>query len=62
MKGGYPTNISYMRIPNDHQSTLFVYPFIEMTSGAKYSGVPQIVKVLPLTTFAKPKSINLMWP
>jgi len=29
-----------------------------MISGARYSGVPHKVQVLPLTFFAKPKSVT----
>lgn len=32
-----------------------------MISGARYSGVPHNVQVLPLTLLAKPKSVTLRW-
>lgn len=38
--GGLPTNISYIKIPKDHQSTSKLCPFYLIISGAKYSGVP----------------------
>jgi len=39
----YPDNISNIRIPIAHQSTLLPYPLLLLPltiSGAKYSGVP----------------------
>jgi hypothetical protein len=41
IKGGVPTDISYVRTPRVHQSTATPWPFLSMISGAKYSGVPQ---------------------
>ena len=35
-----------------------IYTLDRIISGAKYSGVPQSVHVLPLTRFAKPKSVT----
>jgi hypothetical protein len=46
-KGGYPVRNSYIKIPNAHQSTAVVWPLDWMTSGARYSGVPQSVYLLP---------------
>ena len=40
LKGVVPNNISYIRIPNVHQSTALVWPQPLMTSGAMYSSVP----------------------
>ena len=34
---------------------------LRMISGARYSGVPQRVHVLPFTLFAKPKSVTYMY-
>lgn len=41
IKGGLPVAISYINIPNVHQSTEKPWPFISKISGAKYSAVPQ---------------------
>ena len=43
MKGGWPTNISYMMIPSAHQSTPVPCPVRSTISGAMYSAVPQKV-------------------
>jgi len=54
-----------MRIPSAHQSTDFPYPsFVPLIiSGARYSGVPQSVKVRSLSSFlANPKSAILIFP
>lgn len=40
LKGVVPYNISYMRMPNVHQSTALVCPLPLITSGAMYSSVP----------------------
>jgi len=42
----YPDNISNIRIPKAHQSTALPWPLLCITSGARYSGVPQSVHVL----------------
>eukprot|EP00427_Karlodinium_veneficum_P026111 CAMPEP_0169211610 /NCGR_PEP_ID=MMETSP1016-20121227/15844_1 /TAXON_ID=342587 /ORGANISM="Karlodinium micrum, Strain CCMP2283" /LENGTH=36 /DNA_ID= /DNA_START= /DNA_END= /DNA_ORIENTATION= len=34
---------SKMNTPRVHQSAAWVYPVAQITSGAKYSGVPQVV-------------------
>lgn len=34
---------------------------LRMISGARYSGVPQRVHVLPFTLFANPKSVTYMY-
>lgn len=53
-------------IPNVHQSTAFPWVGLRSNSGARYSGVPQIVVaplLLPLIPrFDNPKSHNLMKP
>ena len=46
-----------MSTPSAHQSTALLYPLLRMISGARYSGVPHSVHVLPFTRFAKPKSV-----
>ena len=61
-KGVIPTNNSYKKQPNDHQSAPFPWPLFKITSGAIYSGVPQTVNVLPSHILANPKSINLKKP
>ena len=42
----YPTSISYISIPNAHQSTALLCPLLWIISGARYSGVPHKVHVL----------------
>lgn len=42
----YPASISKIRMPRAHQSTARPCPLLWMTSGARYSGVPQSVQVL----------------
>jgi hypothetical protein len=42
----YPANISYINIPNAHQSTALLWPLLCIISGARYSGVPHNVHVL----------------
>ncbi len=39
-KGVTPNTISWMKIPNSHQSMLEVCPVLFSTSGARYSSVP----------------------
>jgi len=63
MKGGLPVAISYIRMPSVHQSTEKPCPFISRISGAKYSAVPQKLKVWSLGYYrnlAKPKSAKQM--
>lgn len=64
MNGGYPTTISYMMHPNDHQSTFLSCAFSCRISGAKYSGVPtmDLVDGLFSRIFDNPKSVSLMYP
>jgi len=57
-----PASISYMRIPKVHQSTGFPCPLFNKISGARYSGVPQRVYVLPSKYFANPKSVSIKYP
>lgn len=45
MKGGRPVAISYIKMPRVHQSTENPCPFMSSISGAKYSAVPQKLKV-----------------
>lgn len=45
IKGGRPVAISYIKIPRVHQSTENPWPFMSRISGAKYSAVPQKLKV-----------------
>ena len=40
LKGVVPNNISYIKMPNVHQSTALVWPHPLITSGAMYSSVP----------------------
>lgn len=42
----HPECISNIRMPSAHQSTALPWPLLWMTSGARYSGVPQRVHVL----------------
>lgn len=42
----HPDSISNIRMPSAHQSTALPWPLLWMTSGARYSGVPQRVHVL----------------
>jgi len=61
----YPESISNIRIPSAHKSTDLPYPRVVplMISGARYSGVPQSVKVLSLSSFlANPKSAIFIFP
>lgn len=51
-----------MRIPRHHQSTGFPWPFCNKISGARYSGVPHRVYVLPSIYLAKPKSVSFRYP
>lgn len=63
--GGRPVNISKMIAPNDHQSTAFPCPRFSITSGARYSGVPQKECALWLSfipCFESPKSVTLIYP
>ncbi len=62
-KGGYPVTISYIILPNVHQSAGFPCPFYCNISGAKYSGVPhKDLASFPFIMFIldKPKSVNFM--
>lgn len=45
LNGGTPTAISWMSIPSPHQSTILLYPFFKITSGARYYVVPHKVFV-----------------
>ena len=44
VNGGAPVSMSYIRAPNDHQSTALPWPFRVNISGAMYSMVPQKLK------------------
>lgn len=58
----YPDNISNIRIPRAHQSTALPWPLLWMTSGARYSGVPQSVHVLGEEKKTKQNKIsNKIW-
>mmetsp|Transcript_13635 Transcript_13635/g.52003 ORF Transcript_13635/g.52003 Transcript_13635/m.52003 type:complete len:325 (-) Transcript_13635:666-1640(-) len=64
-KGGRPCIISYVRMPSAHQSTSLSWASSQMTSGARYSGVPQKVSVFSpglVSALARPKSVRLTWP
>ena len=65
LKGGAPVSSSKRSIPIPHKSTSLVCPFLSITSGAMYSGVP--ANVLDLSegfwkSLLSPKSVILMWP
>mmetsp|Transcript_38421 Transcript_38421/g.65936 ORF Transcript_38421/g.65936 Transcript_38421/m.65936 type:complete len:278 (-) Transcript_38421:452-1285(-) len=66
LKGDLPTSISKIRQPSVHQSTDWSYGAPCSTSGAIYSGVPQIVPVVlfavPVTRFDMPKSVSFRCP
>lgn len=52
-------------LPRVHQSTGFPYPSFMTISGARYSGVPQILlaSLVPVTfILLSPKSVILMYP
>lgn len=54
-----------MMHPRHHQSTGFPWPYFFITSGAKYSGVPQIDIVGSSAgpiAFDKPKSVSFKYP
>lgn len=51
-----PNNYSTLRLPSRMESKI-IPTLLKITSGAKYSGVPQRVQVLPRILFAKLKSI-----
>ena len=46
LKGGSPDNNSYVSIPIDHISIDSVWPLPRIVSGAKYSGVPDKIKIV----------------
>ena len=59
-KGEYPKTISYTSTPHAHQSTPKPYPCPAISSGARYSRVPQSVYVLSFSMrLAMPKSTSL---
>lgn len=54
------TRLVYGWIYQKNEQTLLT--LLRMISGARYSGVPQRVHVLPLTLLAKPKSVTFRYP
>ena len=63
-----PTNQLLCCIPTEHRSinrrgqlnfsfVIYILTFDRIISGAKYSGVPHNVQVLPFTRLANPKSV-----
>ena len=54
-----------MMQPKHHQSTSIPWPYLRMISGAKYSGVPQIVVAfwsLFYNILESPKSVSFIYP
>lgn len=48
-----------MTVTHEAEPIMIISTLDRMISGARYSGVPQRVQVLPLTRLAKPKSVTL---